>query len=154
MKPRLAILHAPSDGPVSAVVKALAAAFDKRTFKISTHPAASSDISAINAADVVVLVDTPRAGGKVHPEYTEYVRAFKGINLAGRVIGLVLVGGGATKSGFKSALKDAAVRIHDKDLLVESGPPPATKLSAWAGGLTADYRQLVQARDSILPPIN
>ena len=156
MEHRLAILYAPAEGPVSQVVEKLENCFDPGRFTVKSYSAAHSDISALNAADLVVLVDTPGSDGVVHPDYTEFVRAFAGVNFAGRVVGLVRLGAKGTASGFLAALRDSSVRIFDTVLQIEvpANPQRLGGISGWARGLAADFQHLVTARNNISPPIH
>ena len=80
---RLTILYAPEDEEYAGPAKQLGDAFSELGLDVVVKAAKNAGIPDILAADIVIF------GSSVfkpylHPHFAEMVRAFKGINLAGK----------------------------------------------------------------------
>ena len=93
---RVAVLFAPAS--LAALAEAVADGFAKRTFEATPKAMSDAGVSHLNGADVVVLVAAAaeHGGGAAahasHGDFDETRRALHGMNLAGRVAGIVAVG--------------------------------------------------------------
>ena len=144
---RVAVLFAPAS--LAALAEAVAGGFAKRKFEVRSTAMSAADVSYLNAADVVVLVagddgaaDGPRAP---HGDFDETRRALNGMNLAGRVAGIVAVGEDEVSAAVAAALRaglDASEAIAaTPDSHLERGDQLA-EARRWAKSLAAEFIEL------------
>ena len=79
--------------------------------------AAEATIADITAADIVVFGAQKTAPAEVPAEFSEFLRIFKGITLAGRTAGFFSMGTEKATSRLRKALKDTEINA------VRGGPP-------------------------------
>ena len=143
---RVAVLFAPAS--LAVLAEAVAGSFPKRKFDATPTAMSSADVSYLNGADLVVLVAGPGEGGAQtapHRDFAETQRALDGMNLAGRVAGIVAVGSHAVASAVESALRasldasEATAAVADCQL--ERGDELADA-RRWARSLAAEFIEL------------
>ncbi len=128
---RLTILYAPEDEEYAGPAKQLGDAFSELGLDVVVKAAKNAGIPDILAADIVIF------GSSVfkpylHPHFAEMVRAFKGINLAGKFAGFLSYGDNNAPRLFRKALRDTDIFEFRRDLVISSGGAEPAELMKWA----------------------
>ena len=139
---RVTILYAPEKH--GELVGKVAAAFRKLSLDVTALPAGNGGIPDITPADIVVFASGFEGGGSLHPDFGEMVRAFAGINLAGRLAGFLDLDGGSAPALFRKALGDTGIAVFQRDLVLGGDRAKTTGLertiAEWVEALTTKYR--------------
>jgi hypothetical protein len=140
---RVAVLFAPAN--LRAVADAVAESFPKRKYAATATAMSEADVSYINAADVVVLVAAAEANGSPGKAFAETQRALHGMNLAGRMAGLVAVGAERTARSAAAALRqgldDSEATPPSSDCLLETADQTAAA-RRWAKSVAGEFVEL------------
>ena len=146
---RVAVLFAPAS--LAALAEAVAGGFAKRKFEVRATAMSGADVSYLNAADVVVLVAGAGEGGGAagprapHGDFDETRRALNGMNLAGRVAGIVAVGedevSAAVAAALRAGLDGSEATAATPDSHLEHGGQLA-EARRWAKSLAAEFIEL------------
>ena len=128
---RLTILYAPEDEEYAGPAKQLGDAFSELGLDVVVKAAKNAGIPDILAADIVIF------GSSVfkpylHPHFAEMVRAFKGINLAGKFAGFLSYSDNNAPRLFRKALRDTGIYEFRRDLVINSGGAEPAELMKWA----------------------
>ena len=128
---RLTILYAPEDEEYAGPAKQLGDAFSELGLDVVVKAAKNAGIPDILAADIVIF------GSSVfkpylHPHFAEMVRAFKGINLAGKFAGFLSYSDNNAPRLFRKALRDTDIFEFRRDLVISSGGVEPAELMKWA----------------------
>ena len=128
---RLTILYAPEDEEYAGPAKQLGNAFSELGLDVVVKAAKNAEIPDVLSADIVIF------GSSVfkpylHPHFAEMVRAFKGINLAGKCAGFLSYRGNNAPKLFRKALRDTDIYEFNRDLVINSGGTNPDELMNWA----------------------
>jgi hypothetical protein len=138
------ILWAPDSADNRKVVEAVSRAFDE----LKTSPTAKR-VSESTAADMtgsdIVLFGVEKAGTAELPaDFTDCLRVFKGITLAGRTAGFFSMGNERATARLRRALKDTEITQRDDDPLFADGK--TAEIAEWARRLVAGHREMKNGR--------
>ncbi|MGO9308689.1 MAG: hypothetical protein ACLQDL_06675, partial [Spirochaetia bacterium] len=86
------VLWAPDTAENRKLVEAVAKALEQGKVTLVVKSAQEATIAQVNAADIVVFGVQKTASAEVPLEFTELLRIFKGISLAGRTAGFFSMG--------------------------------------------------------------
>jgi flavodoxin len=126
------ILWAPDTAENRRVVEAVVAAFESRKLPTLAKKASEATIADINIADMILFGAQKSGPAEVPSDYSELLRVFKGITLAGKVAGFFSLGQEKAISRIRKALKDTEVLQSEEDpLLSEQKPGSALEISEW-----------------------
>ncbi len=140
------VIYAPAQGEISKIVDTVKESLDKRKYSISVKEAAHASIPDIAAADLILLGSGPQGEGQgsIHSDFSEIIRALKGVNLAGRVAGIFATESEKTLADFKNALKDSDVTLNKENLFFVEGNKIDKKLiKKWLNRLSAQVEEKV-----------
>lgn len=137
---RLTILYAPEDEEYAGPAKQLGNAFSELGLDVVVKAAKNAGISDILAADIVIFGSSVLKP-YLHPHFTEMVRAFKGINLAGKCAGFLSYSGNNAPKLFRKALRDTDIYEFRRDLIINSGSTKPDELTKWAKELFKRYEE-------------
>jgi hypothetical protein len=140
---RAAVIYAPA--ALRAAADRIAAALDRKRFKVSLKAAREASLPDLAAADLVLLGSSAQGRTALPQEFAEILRALPGVNLAGRVAGVFAEGSDAPLAAWKKALQDSGIRLEPGSLLRADGAVPGA-LSAWVGGLARQVEELAGGR--------
>jgi menaquinone-dependent protoporphyrinogen IX oxidase len=129
---KVIILYAPHDSGIKKFIEALLKAFDKKRFTVTAKNALKSHIPDIAAADAVVFGSKGNSAVSIHAEFKELLRAFSGVNLAGKSAGFFLEKNTDTFKDFEKALKVSDISIFDEPLIYQEKGIDAKQLRRWA----------------------
>lgn len=133
---RVVIIYAPAEDSMGGLVRSLAGCFDSKKFKVATAPADQAAVPDLTAADIFLLASLPAGQQPIHPDFTEILRALRGITLAGRVGGALSVDSEPTVEAFRRALQDCELVIPEENFRnLGGGHPDSAELSRWIESL-------------------
>ena len=142
------ILWAPDSAETRKVAESVGAAFNEGRFKTTLKKADESSIVDIAAADMVIFGLQKSAASELPPEFSELVRAFKGVTLAGRAAGVYSVGGEKASAKIKKSLKDTEVALFEEDPLFSNDKTDrASDVSEWARKLAGFFQEVRSSRE-------
>ena len=140
---RVVVLFGPPT--LRALADEVAASFPKRRYTAATTAMGEADVSYLNAADVVVLVAAAELNGSPAADFGETSRALTGMNLAGRMAGLVTVGSSQSAGEAAATLRrglDAGEGISPAtDCLLQS-PDQTADARRWAKSVATEFAEL------------
>jgi len=142
------ILWAPDSAETRKVAETVRAAFNEGRFKTILKKADESSIVDVAAADVVIFGVQKSGSAEVPPEYSELLRVFKGVTLAGRAAGVFSVGSEKASSKMKKSLKDTEVALFEEDALFSNEKQDkASDVGDWARKLAGFFQEVRSARE-------
>jgi flavodoxin len=142
------ILWAPDSAETRKVVESVRAAFNEGRFKTTLKKADESSIVDVAAADVVIFGLQKAGAAEVPPEYSELLRVFKGVTLAGRAAGVFSVGTEKASAKIKKSLKDTEVALFEEDPLFSNDKPEkAADVGDWARKLAGFFQEVRGAHE-------
>ena len=127
---RVCILYAPDESGLKRLAESLLKAFDHKKFSLTVKTAAKATIADVTAAQAVIFGCRSQGGLAIHPDFAEFVRAFKGVNLSGRSAAIFMEKDTATYLEFASALKDTDIALFDEPFLISKNLNQA-ECEAW-----------------------
>jgi len=142
------ILWAPDSTETRKIVESMRAAFNEGRFKTTAKKAAESSIVDIAAADLVIFGLQKSGASEVPPEYSDLMRIFKGVTLAGRAAGVFSVGSEKASARIRKSLKDTEVALFDDDpLFSDQGQGTASGVGEWAKKLEGFFQEVRSTRE-------
>jgi flavodoxin len=138
------ILWAPDSTENRRIVDAIARVFDELKTTTVVKPAAEATIADVNGTEIVLFGVEKAGSAELPPEYSEWIRVFKGVTLAGRTAGFFSMGSERATSRLRKALKDTEIAQRDDDpLFLESRQADMTE---WARKLVNGHREMKNGR--------
>ena len=138
------ILWAPDSTENRRIVDAVSRVFDELKTTTVVKLAAEATIADVSATEIVLFGVEKSGSAELPPEYTEWVRVFKGITLAGRTAGFFSMGSEKATARLRKALKDTEIAQRDHDpLFVDSRQ---ADMSEWARKLVSGHREMKNGR--------
>ena len=142
------ILWAPDSAEIRKVAEVVRASFNEGKYKTTLKKADESSIVDVAATDVVIFGLQKSGAAEVPPEYSELMRVFKGVTLAGRAAGVFSVGTEKASAKIKKSLKDTEVALFEEDPLFPNERPEKTQdISDWARKLAGFFQEVRRARE-------
>lgn len=141
---RAAIIYAPEEQRMLELVRSLEQSLDPGRFVVKTKGAAEAHMPDLAASDLFLLGSLPDGGQPIHPDFSEMLRALKGITLAGRVGGVFSLDSEATLAAFAEALEDCELDLPPECFLSVTGQgPEREKLARWAQELAGRLEAMI-----------
>jgi flavodoxin len=144
---RAAIIYAPGEARMLDIVGRLEDCLQRQSFEVICKEAGQAHMPDLTAADLFLLGSLPEAKGAIHADFSEMVRAFEGITLAGRVAGCFSVDSEATLKAFGEVLKDSELSLGNNNYLnipdAESG---RADLQGWIAALVEQLKDIKGGR--------
>ncbi len=142
------ILWAPDSAETRKVVDAMRGAFNEGRFRTTVKKADESSIVDIAAADMVIFGLQKSGAAEVPPEYSELMRIFKGVTLAGRTVGVFSVGTEKASAKIRKSLKDTEAAIFEEDpLFSNEKSEKASDVGEWAKKLAGFFQEVRSSRE-------
>src|SRR5208337_4185034 len=111
------ILWAPDTAENRKLVDSVARALEMSKVSLLVRGAAEATIADVNAADIVIFGAQKTHTTDAPAEFSEFLRIFKGITLAGRTAGFFSMGAEKATARLRKALKDTEISQSDDDPL-------------------------------------
>ena len=124
---RIAILCALGTDQARKAIKSLEDELTAQGFDVRFRESHEAEVTDILSVDLLILGS--QGGATLHPDFEEIRRALTGMNLAGRLAGLVDFGGGSP-AAFRDALKDTDIEIFEEELDL-TGDPDVKAVRGW-----------------------
>jgi flavodoxin len=141
------VLWAPDTAENRKLVDAVARALEQAKVTLTVKSASEGTIADVNGADIVVFGMQKAASTDVPTEFSEFLRIFKGITLAGRTAGFFSMGTDKTTGRLRKALKDTEITQSEEDpLFSEQKQGSSPLVIEWAERLIGTHREMHHAR--------
>jgi flavodoxin len=141
------VLWAPDTAENRKLVDAVARALEQAKVTLVVKSAAEATIADVNGADIIVFGAQKPPSADVPAEYSEFIRIFKGISLAGRTAGFFSMGMEKATARLRKALKETEIIQSDDDpLFNDQKQGTAPSLTEWSEKLVATHEEMQRAR--------
>jgi flavodoxin len=141
------VLWAPDTAENRKLVDAVARALEQANVTLKVKGASDATIADVNGADIVIFGVQKVTSADVPPEYSEFLRIFKGITLAGRTAGFFSMGAEKATGRLRKALKETEIHLSEDDPLFSDQKQGATSLvTEWSVKLIGTHQELLHAR--------
>ena len=141
------ILWAPDTAENRKLVEAVTRALEQPKVSLLVKGAAEATIADVNAADIIVFGSQKTGAADVPAEYSEFLRIFKGITLAGRTAGFFSMGAEKATARLRKALKDTEILQSEEDpLFTDQKPGGSASVLEWSQKLLAVHQEMQNAR--------
>ena len=142
------ILWAPDAAETRRIVEAVRASFNDGSFKTTAKKAIESSIMDIVAADMVIFGVRKSGAAEVPPEFSDLMRIFRGVTLAGRTAGVFSTGSEKASSRIRKSLKDTEIELFEEDPLFPDDKTDALpEVGEWAKKLAGFFQEVRAARE-------
>ena len=144
---KVLILWAPDTAENRKIVDVVARALEQSKVSLLVKAAAEATIADITAADIVVFGAQKTGTTEVPTEYSDFLRIFKGITLAGRTAGFFSMGTEKATARLRKALKETEITQSEEDpLLTDQKPGGPASVLEWSQKLFAAHQEMQNAR--------
>jgi hypothetical protein len=138
------IIFAPEDKALRDVLKNIQSLFSKNLFTFSAVPAADALISDIAVAEFVIFASKKDSKKSIHPDFSELIRTFSGVNLSGRLSAFIGEKNSTTLNEFQNALKDTGISYFNDPLYIEDGIEAKSKsLITWIKKAESTFKEFI-----------
>jgi flavodoxin len=139
---RVLLLWAPDTAENRKIVDAVDEAFGKAEVASLVKKAAEATVADITASEIVVFGTQKTSLAELPTEYSEYVRAFKGITLAGRTAGFFSLGQERATAKLRQALKDTEIaQIEEDPLFRDQKAGSMEEIALWVRKLVGFHQE-------------
>jgi flavodoxin len=143
---KVLILWAPDTAENQALVNALARALEGENAATLARKASEATIADVNASDLVVFGAGRMGTEDVPADFTEFLRIFKGITLAGRTAGFFSFGSEKATGRLRKALKETEIAQNEEDPVFNGHVQDAPALLVeWAKKLMGFHQEVRNA---------
>jgi flavodoxin len=144
---KVLILWAPDTAENRRLVEAVARALEQLKVSLLVKGAAEATIVDVNAADIIVFGAQKTGTADVPAEYSEFLRIFRGITLAGRTAGFFSMGAEKATTRLRKALKDTEIsQSEDDPLFADQKQGSSAFVMEWSQKLFAVHQEMQNAR--------
>ncbi len=141
------VLWAPDTAENRKLVEAVAKALEQGKVTLVVKSAQEATIAQVNAADIVVFGVQKTASAEVPLEFTELLRIFKGISLAGRTAGFFSMGAEKATGRLRKALRETEIaQSEDDPLFADQKPGSSLAMTEWTEKLIGTHQEMHHAR--------
>ncbi len=99
-----------------------------------------ASIVDINASEIVIFASTSNGRGGVNDNFRDIVRALSGVNLAGRLLGIISFDGEDTYKAIKDIFKDTCINYFEEPF-PHDGERNLQLVKNWVNDLIKTYRE-------------
>ena len=141
------VLWAPDTAENRKLVDTVARALEQAKVNLAVKGASEATIADVNGSDIVIFGVQKPSSADIPPEFSEFLRIFKGITLAGRTAGFFSMGTDKATSRLRKALKDTEITQSDDDPLFsdqKQGSSPS--VIEWSERLIGIHQEKQHAR--------
>jgi flavodoxin len=136
------IVWAPDTAENRRVVEAVTGALNTSTLSHLAKKVVDARISDFTAAEIVVFGTQKTASSDLPPDYSECLRVFKGVTLAGRTVGLFSTGSERATGRLRKALKDTEILLWEDDALFsDSKSSTSAEVTEWVRKLVVFHQE-------------
>ena len=137
------VLWAPDTAENRRLVDTVARALEQPEVSLLVKAASEATIMDVNAADIVVFGAEKTGTADVPAEYSELLRIFKGVTLAGMTAGFFSMGTEKATMRLRKALKETEISQSEEDpLFADQKPGSSASVLEWSQKLIAVHREI------------
>jgi flavodoxin len=141
------ILWAPDTAENRKVVDAISSAFDDARVTFLTRKVSEATIADLTTAEIIVFGIQKMSNGDLPPDYSECVRIFKGMTLAGRTAAFFSIGTERASVRLRKALKDTEIaQVEEEPVFSDQKPGKSPEMSEWVRKLITFHQELQHVR--------
>jgi hypothetical protein len=141
------VLWAPDSADNRRTVEAVERALEQQKVVLTVRSAAEATIADVTAADIVVFGTQRTASADAPADFSELLRIFKGISLAGRTAGFFSMGPEKATQRLPQALNDTEIALMEDDpLFADQKMGFSNSVTEWAQRLMAVHQEMHNAR--------
>jgi flavodoxin len=138
---RVVIIYAPDDEIVQQSAVAIKSTFVNEHYSVTIKHARDAHMPDFAGVEIVILGSNKEDKRSIHTDFTEIIRALKGINLAGRIAGIFSFDTDETEKDFIKALYDSGISIFEKGLLIKDGKIDTKVIKDWVKQIITGYHR-------------
>jgi len=139
----VAIIYAPQKGELKELVKTIKDSFNPKNFKVIMKGASQAGIPDIAAAEILILAANSSGSSPIHSDFSEILRALKGVNLAGRLAGFCAVNTSDTLKSFKEVFNDSEAVIGPELFLsARDAKTRKAEIKNWIEELSVKFKEM------------
>jgi flavodoxin len=138
---RVVIIYAPDDEIVQQSAVTIKSIFINEKYSVTIKQARDAHMPDFAGVDIVILGSKKENKKSIHSDFTEIVRALKGINLAGRIAGIFSFDTEETVDDFIKVLHDSDITIFEKGLLISDGKIDTKVITDWVKQIITKYNK-------------
>lgn len=141
----IGVIYIPCDIEKQRVIDIIKRAIDLKKFDIRVKLAADAAMPDIAASDIIIFASDSSSGNSINKDYSEIVRALKGINLSGRVAGIISFDTDDTAEAWQNVLECTGITCHGESLVVTDAIDE-NNVRKWLQSLIREYEVIVNGR--------
>jgi flavodoxin len=144
----VAIIYAPEDADIHEYAQQIHNEFKKSDMMATLKKAGKASIPDIAAADIVVFGSKEQEKDPIHSDFSQLIRSFSGVNLAGRAAAFFIMENSSTLSEFKKVLNDSDIHFYKPPLYIKKDEQKAnTKaIAKWVKDVYKSYKEMMHGR--------
>ena len=136
---KILISFAPNDNSLNKICDDIASNFEKNQQEVKILSAKSTTMPDLSASDIVILCSAKENSNSVHSDFKEIRRSLKGINLAGRVAGLLSFSSEDVTKTLTSDFKDSDISVFPDSINIDVNNINIKSIKDWVQGLIKFY---------------
>ena len=105
-------------------------------------PANKASIVDIAASDIIIVISDGRDSEPFNSDYSEIVRALKGINLSGRLVAVISLSDKETEKALLESFEDTGI-TYSKTKFDNS----KSKVGTWIKSILEEYKEMMDGRE-------
>jgi len=141
------VLWEPDTAENRKIVDSVARALEHAKVTLAVKSAPEATIAEVNAADIVVFGVQKTPSTDVPAEFSELLRIFKGISLAGRTAGFFSMGAEKATGRLRKALRDTEILQFEEDpLFSDQKLGSSLSVIGWSEKLVGAHQEMHHAR--------
>ncbi|MBN1699819.1 MAG: flavodoxin family protein [Spirochaetales bacterium] len=136
---KVVIIFAPDDELVQKSAVAIKSTFVNEKFDVVIKEARDAHMPDLAVGNIVILGSKKEDKKPVHSDFTEIIRALKGINLAGRIAGVFTFDSEETTDFLSQALGDSDITLIERGLCFKNGRIDTKVIKDWVHTIIQTY---------------
>lgn len=139
----VAIIYAPQKSELKELAEIIKNSFNSKSFKVIIKSASQASIPDIAAAEILILAANSSGSSPIHSDFSEILRALKGVNLAGRLAAFYAVNTSDTFKAFKKILNNSEAEIGPELFLSAKGKKARkAEIKNWIEELSGKFKEM------------
>ncbi len=141
----IGVIYVPCDIEKQRVIDIIRRATDSKKYDIRVKMAADAAMPDIAASDIIIFASDSSSDNPINKDYSGIVRALKGINLSGRVAGIISFGTDDTVKAWQNVLEYTGITCHGESLVI-TDTIDEDNIRKWLKSLIRKYEVIVNGR--------
>lgn len=141
------ILYAPYDNLYKSIIDIICSSIDSSKYDIRVKKAADAAMPDIAASEIIIFASSGSDKTPVHEDFKEIIRALKGINLSGRLAGIVEFNKDKSRYFLEDILQNTGAACYEDILNIGKGKVEKHKIENWIKSLLQKYEGAIYDRE-------